>query len=202
MNKYIPLLLLSLSVGYGQSKKIEKSILILPPKQVVQLDYPLYQGFIIQLWNKSKFDLGVSARDKKTDSLRKGFGLSKGNKARLTVEKDLYLQLENRFFAPIKVEFVLQKGSSANKKKTQTLTPQRAFYLENNTSQALPLRIPGIMNPNLSPFSRSGVNLPNGQKVFLDLNGKKILILTVTDTIAHGDRIDVATLINKALNTE
>lgn len=188
-------------MGYGQSKKIEKSILILPPKQVVQLDYPLYEGFVVQLWNKSKFDLGVSARDKKTDSLHKGFGLPKGNTARLAVEKGLYLQLENRFLTPLKVAFVLQKGNSAKKKTTQRLTPQRAFYLENNSAQTLPLRIPGIMNPNLSPFSRSGVDLPNGQNVFLDLNGKKILILTVTDTIAHGDRIDVATLINKALNS-
>lgn len=202
MNKYIPILLLCLVTAYGQSKKIEKSILILPPKQVVQLDYPLYQGFEVKLWNKSNFDLGVSARDKKTDSLLKGFGLPKGSTARLEVDKGLYLQLENRFLTPLKVEFILQKGGSAKKKTTQNLTPQRAFYLENNTAQTLPLRIPGIMNPNLSPFSRSGVNLPNGQNVFLDLNGKKILILTVTDSIAHGDRIDVATLINKALNSQ
>jgi hypothetical protein len=58
------------------------------------------------------------------------------------------------------------------------------------------------MNPKLSPFSRSGVDLPNGQKIYLDLKGKKILILTVTDSIPHGARIDVATLIEKALNQE
>ena len=56
------------------------------------------------------------------------------------------------------------------------------------------------MNPNLNPFSRSGVDLKNGQKIFLTLSNKKLLILTVTDTIAHGSRIDVASLINKALN--
>ncbi len=72
--------------------------------------------------------------------------------------------------------------------------------MENNTAQTLPLRIPGVMNPNLTPFSRSGVNLTNGQKVYLDLNGKRLLILTVTDSIPHGARIDLAFLINQALN--
>jgi len=201
MKRTIVFLFLSISLSYGQNDKVQKSTLLIPPKQVVRIDYPLYQGFMVRLWNKSKFDLGVSARDKKTDSLHKGFGLSKGSTARLTIEKNLYLQLENRFLTPLKVEFTLQKGIAVKKKSTQSLTPQRAFYLENNTAQTLPLRIPGIMNPNLSPFSRSGVNLANGQKIYLDLNGKRILILTVSDSIAHGDRIDVATLINKALNS-
>jgi hypothetical protein len=102
--------------------------------------------------------------------------------------------------APIKVEYALVKGLGEKEKTRTPLTPQRTFYLENNTAQTIPLRIPGVMNPNLSPFSRSGVDLPNGQKIFLDLNGERILILTVTDSITHGARIDVATLINKALN--
>ena len=72
--------------------------------------------------------------------------------------------------------------------------------MENNTAQSIPLRIPGVMNPNLSPFSRSGVNLKNGQKIYLNFKGKNILILNVTDSIKHGDRIDIATLINKAFN--
>ena len=58
------------------------------------------------------------------------------------------------------------------------------------------------MNPTLDPFSRSGVDLPNGQKIYLDLSGKRILILTVSDSISQGDRIDVASLINKAINKD
>ena len=56
------------------------------------------------------------------------------------------------------------------------------------------------MSPNLAPYSRSGVDLLNGQEVYIDLKGKDILILTVTKDIPHGARIDVADLINKALN--
>jgi len=201
MKNLIPLFILSFSILQAQKNKIEKSVLILPPKQIVQVDYPLYQGFTVKIWNVSKFELGVSARHRETDSLQKGFGLPKGNSAQLAVEQGHYLQFENRFLSPLKVEYMLQRGSGGQKKTTQALTPQRAFYLENNTAQTLPLRIPGKMNPNLSPFSRSGVDLPNGQKIFLELNGKRILILTVTDSIQHGDRIDVATLINKALNS-
>ena len=198
MNKISLFFFLLVSLAFGQ--KAERSQLILPPKQIVQINYPLYQGFNVKIWNKSKFDLGVSAREQKTDSLVKGFGLDSGSSAVLEVNKGLYLQFENRYLAPLKVEYTLQKGVEGKKKSTKPLTPQRAFYLENNTAQSIPLRIPGVMNPNLSPFSRSGVDLPNGQKIFLDLNGKRILLLTVTDSIPHGARIDVATLIEKALN--
>ncbi len=182
------------------SQKGARSELILPPKQIVQINYPLYKGFIVKIWNESKYVIGVSACDKKTDSLRKSFGLEKGSRAILEVDEDQYLQFENRFLTPIKVAYMLEKGTPRSKKTNRPLTPQRAFYLENNTAQTLPLRIPGVMNHNLEPFSRSGVDLPNGQKIYLELKGKRILLLTVTDTIPHGARIDIARLIEKALN--
>ena len=101
---------------------------------------------------------------------------------------------------PGEYKVTLEKGNQRPNRLQKNLTPQRAFYLENNTAQIIPLQIPGVMNPNLKPFSRSGVDLKNGQKIFLSLRNKKVLILTVTDTIVHGTRIDVASLINKALN--
>ena len=58
------------------------------------------------------------------------------------------------------------------------------------------------MNPNLSPFSKSGVDLPLGQKILLKVAGKDLLLLTVTDTIPKGARINVADLIDRALNPE
>ena len=58
------------------------------------------------------------------------------------------------------------------------------------------------MNPNLSPFSRSGVDLPWGQKIYLKTPGKNLLILTVSDSIRKGSQIDVADLIDAALNKE
>ena len=86
--------------------------------------------------------------------------------------------------------------------ETITLKSSVGFYLVNSTAQALPLIIPGVMNPNLSPFSKSGVDLPLGQKIYLKTPGKKLLLLTVTDTIRKGMQIDVADLIDFALNEE
>lgn len=201
MKQLCYLLLLCVNFSFAQKQKQEKSILYLAPKQVVQLDYPNYKGYIVKLWNKSKFDLGVSARLDKNDSLQKGFGLSKGANATLAIEAEMYLQLENRFLAPIKVEYIVQKGRPGKRTVGPPL-PKRGFYLVNSTAQSIPLSIPGIMNPNLSPFSKSGVDLPIGQKILLKIAGKNLLLFTVTDTIPKGARIDVADLIDRVLNPE
>ena len=165
------------------------------------VDYPYYKGFRVKVWNEAKFEVGVSARNKETDSLQKGFGLNKGASASLSVEEDMYLQFENRFFAPLKVEYIIFKGKPG-KNKVGELTAQRGFYLLNTTAQAIPLKIPGIMNPNLSPFSKSGVDLPIGQKILLSVAGKDLLLLTVSDSIPKGAQVNVADLIDRALNKE
>ena len=182
------------------SQRIETSKILIPPKQIIQINYPLLRNYNLKIWNKSKLDLTISTHKKETDSIIKKFVLVKDSSALLSISNEMYIQFENKYLANIKVEYSFQNGTSIKKNKIKSLTPQRAFYLENNTAQRIPLRIPGIMNPNLSPFSRSGVDLKNGQKIYLDFNGKRILILEVTDSIKHGDRIDIATLINKAIN--
>ena len=182
------------------SQRIETSKILIPPKQIIQINYPLLRNYNLKIWNKSKLDLTISTHKKETDSISKKLVLVKDSSALLSISNEMYIQFENKYLANIKVEYSFQNGTSIKKNKIKSLTPQRAFYLENNTAQRIPLRIPGIMNPNLSPFSRSGVDLKNGQKIYLDFNGKRILILEVTDSIKHGDRIDIATLINKAIN--
>lgn len=202
-NPYLFFCTLFLVCGFtllGQSKKsLPKSTIIIPPKQVVRLDYPYMKGYNVKLWNKSKFELGVSAREHQTDSLRKGFGLNKGAFATIQVADKHYLQLENRFIAPMKVEYTIVKGGRGKKKKT-VASRTSGFYLVNTTAQTLPILIPGIMNPKLTPFSQSGVDLPWGQKIYLKTPGKNLLLLTVTDTIRKGSSIDVADLIDQALN--
>jgi len=198
MKKLILYFFLSIYFAFGQ--KDIRSQLIIPPKQVVQIDYPLFKGFNVKIWNQSKFTVGVSTKDKLTDSIRKSFNLEKKNNTLLEVSKDMFLQFENQFIVPLKISYIIRKGSFLEQKSFESLTPQRAFYLENNTAQSLSLSIPGVVSPKLSPFSRSGVNLSKGQKIYLNFKGDKILILTVTDSIAHGTRIDVAYLIEKAMN--
>lgn len=68
------------------------------------------------------------------------------------------------------------------------------FTLRNNSLRSIPLVIPGVMNPNLSPMSNSGVDLEVGQKIFFLAKGKKVLLLEVT--AENQDQvIDVAALI-------
>ena len=68
------------------------------------------------------------------------------------------------------------------------------FTLHNGSLFSIPLNIPGVMNPNLSPMSDSGVDLAVGQKVYFFVKKKKYLLLEVTDAL-RGKKLDVADLI-------
>lgn len=63
------------------------------------------------------------------------------------------------------------------------------FSLLNRTGKSIPLSIPGVMNPNLSPFSRSGVDLEVGQKVYFYHKRKKYLLFEVTEDYRDQDII-------------
>jgi hypothetical protein len=55
----------------------------------------------------------------------------------------------------------------------------------NGSFYSINLSIPGVMNPNLSPKSNSGVNLDVGQVVYFfskGKNGKKEILFTVSST--------------------
>jgi hypothetical protein len=69
------------------------------------------------------------------------------------------------------------------------------FTLKNNSAQSIPLIIPNVMNPNLSPFSSSGVELVIGQKIFFKEKGKKYLLLIVDAKIATDAQINVDALL-------
>lgn len=58
------------------------------------------------------------------------------------------------------------------------------FVLRNNSLTSIPLSIPGVMNPNLSPVSNSSVDLAVGQKIFFFVKKKKYLLLEVTEELA------------------
>ncbi len=83
--------------------------------------------------------------------------------------------------------------SSTNLQKLETIS----FTLRNNSSKSIPLIIPGVMNPNLSPFSNSGVSLKVGQEIFFRHKGRKVLLLKVSDEIKNAEIIEVSTLIKK-----
>jgi hypothetical protein len=71
------------------------------------------------------------------------------------------------------------------------------MIFHNGSFVSIYLSIPGVMNPNLSPKSNSGVSLDAGQVVYFfpkGKNGKKEILFTVTptwkkDTILQVDKI-------------
>ena len=62
-----------------------------------------------------------------------------------------------------------------------------SFTLRNETLRSIPLIIPGVMNPNLSPQSNSGVRLKVGQEIKYKKGGRAHLLLVVDDSIKEGD---------------
>lgn len=70
------------------------------------------------------------------------------------------------------------------------------FTLRNETLKSIPLVIPRVMNPNLSPKSNSGVGLEVGQEIFFFYKKKKHLLLTVSKDL-EGKVVKVGALIKK-----
>lgn len=74
------------------------------------------------------------------------------------------------------------------------------FTLHNSSLQSIPLKIPGVMNPNLSPNSDSGVKLETGQPIYFKYNNKKYLLLEVGSKL-NGTKVDVSELIKERIKT-
>lgn len=117
----------------------------------------------------------------------RGFGLNRRGEATIYVGEGERLLLDGGDEdAKVRVSY-----SSAAPPVEQS--GEVSFTLENTSLRSIPLKIPGVMNPNLSPKSKSGVRLAQGQEIIY--RGKTIL--TVGPEITEGQIIDVAALINE-----
>jgi predicted cation transporter len=92
-----------------------------------------------------------------------------------------------------KIVFFLLLGFAATALSAQDYV---SFTLRNQTLKSIPLKIPGVMNPNLSPMSNSGVSLKVGQKIYFFNKRKKYLLLEVSKEEA-GQTIIVNELIRR-----
>lgn len=70
------------------------------------------------------------------------------------------------------------------------------FTLRNSTLKAIPLEIPGVMNPNLSPLSNSGVDLCVGQQIYCTIEGERVVLLEVDEDLKD-QKLNVAKLIRE-----
>ena len=84
---------------------------------------------------------------------------------------------------------------NTNKSVQDKLGAPVKFTLLNNSDTSIPLLIPTVMNPNLSPNSSSGVILKMGQEVLFRHKKKRYVLLIVDESIKPGDRIVVDELL-------
>lgn len=74
------------------------------------------------------------------------------------------------------------------------------FTFHNGSLQSIPLVIPSVMNPNLSPMSNSGISLDIGQVVYYFPDGpksKKEVLFVVTEDYQNGQVLEINELITE-----
>ena len=168
-------------------------LLTIPSNQTVEFDYPGYDLFEAELKNKSNIGLGVAVLSKDKNEQIKGFGLGKRAKVDVMVERDNKLVFTNTSNQDVKLRIDIDEAAPPQPTKDKYIS----FTLRNKSMKSIPLVIPTVMNPNLSPDSRSGVDLKVGQKIFFKVNRKKYLLLTVDESIENGSEIEVSEFIKK-----
>lgn len=185
---FTSLLLLTYN-SLAQSQTIE-----IPANETYELDYSSDESYAVTINNKSMKDLKIKVIDKNSMKQVRGFGLGKKAKEEVMVESTSKLLITNSGGKIAKVNLDIVK------KNFPVQNPGRkyvSFTLENKSAKSIPLIIPTVMNPNLSPFSKSGVDLKIGQEIIFKNKGKRYVLLTVNDNIEDGAVLDVAKLLKE-----
>lgn len=195
--KKVVIILSILFAGFQVSAKEKVEI---PARKSVELTYSEFANYDVRLNNKSGKQISVSVLDADTRKQVSGFGLGPMGNVVLYVAEGNILRLKNNSSNEISITltFVEREPKPVTDKSTETVN----FTLHNSSLKSIPLIIPGVMKPNLSPMSNSGVSLEMGQKIYYKKGLERVLVLTVDENIASGDKIDVAKLVNSIKKTE
>jgi hypothetical protein len=191
----LSLLIISCSAG--------KKLVNVPAGETVEVDYSEYKNYTATIKNRSFKSLDVAVLNKETGKQVSSFGLGMKGKVEVIVKEENKLVFKNEGKSNVKLKIGVEpdEPKMAKKPKQKQAQIQKkkpvyiSFTLENTTAKSIPLIIPTVMNPNLSPFSKSGVDLKIGQEVLFRAKGKKRVLLTVDDTIKNGDVLDVAKIL-------
>lgn len=147
----------------------------------------------VSLHNKSDKELTVQIINLENSKKTGGFGLAAQGKVAVDLNPQKGLRLLNSNTEDVQVLCTAQK-------RTENTRPQPNlkkidFTLVNSSAKSIPLIIPNVMNPNLSPFSKSGVRLEVGQKIYLRRGLTRQLIFQVPDTLSDGVQLDISALL-------
>ena len=182
---YLYFLLFSLS-SLGQTN------LTIAPNQSLQLNYPTIEDLAIEIKNLSNQPLDIATIQTVSGEQLSGFGLAPKGRATIAVPSLALLQISNN--SPVKAEIAINPISlPASEENPEDL--YISFTLRNETAQSIPLIIPGVMNPNLSPFSNSGVSLKIGQQINFRQGLKTYTLLTVSPDIEEGAVLEIGALL-------
>lgn len=191
--KIVLLLVVSLLTKATWSQKMTITI---PSNKTIELSCPENSRFFAVVNNQSNVGLNLKVVDKKTNETLRGFGLGNFATEKILVENTSILSLNNDSENEISlnITYEVAKFSESDKK---SISKYIEFTFVNSSLKSIPLIIPNVMNPNLSPNGTSGVSLKIGQEVFFKVKGKKHLLLKVDETNYQNQVIDIPILIKK-----
>jgi len=172
----------------AQAGKLE-----IPPATSFKVVFSQKEGSRVALKNRSNSNLKIEIQNRFNEAFVSGFGLSPFGKAEINIQSSEILSLENTDTKSAKVR--VNRLGSPQLQQTNVSEQYISFSILNSSNQSIPLQIPGVMNPNLSPNSQSSVRLKVGQKVYYKKGIKRILIYTVDDTLEENTQLDVYKLL-------
>lgn len=185
----VTLLILQLPLCFSQKINVE-----IPSGKTIEVASPAYKYYEASIKNYGYSGVNIKVVDKITNETLRGFGLGKMAKEKIKVENSSKLIIQNDNQKTIKLKVTFEE-IELKKVQENTTKNEVSFILKNQTANSIPLLIPNVMNPNLSPFSESGVTLTIGQKIYFKEKGKKYLLLKVDDSIEQDSKLDVGQLI-------
>ena len=147
----------------------------------------------VSLHNKSDKELRVQIINLENSKETGGFGLAAQGKVAVALNPKKGLRLLNLSAEEVRVVCRAQKQTETT--PAQPNLKQIDFTLVNSSAKSIPLIIPNVMNPNLSPFSKSGVRLAVGQKIYLKKGISRKLLFEVPDSLSNGTQLDVPALL-------
>jgi len=168
----------------------------IPANDQVELTYPEYELAEVSIKNRSLNTIEVAVLEQDDRDFVRGFGLGKLGGESVMLEKENTLVLRNDSNTKVKVKVSANESTKALIKEGQNIE-YVSFTLQNTTAKSIPLIIPNVMNPNLSPFSKSGVDLIIGQEIFFKEGGKKYVLLVVDNSISNGSTLNVSQLLKE-----
>jgi hypothetical protein len=165
------------TVAHGQS------IVEIPADSRVTIGYPDSEDAALALKNNGSQGIDVATVNKVSGVQISGFGLGPFGKATVAVGPLDLLELSNTSEEAVRLSYEITKAVKNEAGEDERFV---SFTLRNETLKSIPLVIPGVMNPNLSPQSNSGVRLKIGQEIKYKKGGRAHLLLVVDHSIKEG----------------